>query len=213
MREALVRAQAERLGRCSVEGSGYVVAAGPACRAPWRTTGTLTLHFGRPTCRDAMSSGGGARARLVIDELDGQEIATATGAAADAAAARDGCVRRGVHRLAPRSRPARSSSPCAAPTTTATPSSPRRCAAAPRRCWSITCRPASIRQRAFVVADTLRALGDLAACTRRRWGGRVVAITGSNGKTTTKEMLAAICRRPRAGPRARCSRRTATRTT
>ncbi len=46
--------------------------------------------------------------------------------------------------------------------------------------------------RAFVVADTLRALGDLAAFTRRRWGGRVVAITGSNGKTTTKEMLAAI---------------------
>ncbi|MEO8605838.1 MAG: UDP-N-acetylmuramoyl-tripeptide--D-alanyl-D-alanine ligase [bacterium] len=48
-------------------------------------------------------------------------------------------------------------------------------------------------RRAFVVADTLRALGDLAAFTRRRWGGRVVAITGSNGKTTTKEMLGAIC--------------------
>ncbi|MGE3497975.1 MAG: UDP-N-acetylmuramoyl-tripeptide--D-alanyl-D-alanine ligase [Candidatus Binatia bacterium] len=47
-------------------------------------------------------------------------------------------------------------------------------------------------RRAFVVPDTLRALGDLAAYTRRRWGGRVVAITGSNGKTTTKEMLAAI---------------------
>ncbi|MBX3026511.1 UDP-N-acetylmuramoyl-tripeptide--D-alanyl-D-alanine ligase [bacterium] len=46
--------------------------------------------------------------------------------------------------------------------------------------------------RAIVVADTLRALGDLAAWTRRRWGGRVVAITGSNGKTTTKEMLAAV---------------------
>lgn len=46
--------------------------------------------------------------------------------------------------------------------------------------------------RALVVADTLRGLGDLAAWTRRRWGGRVVAITGSNGKTTTKEMLAAI---------------------
>jgi UDP-N-acetylmuramoyl-tripeptide--D-alanyl-D-alanine ligase len=47
-------------------------------------------------------------------------------------------------------------------------------------------------RRAFVVPDTLRALGDLAAFTRRRWGGRVAAITGSNGKTTTKEMLAAI---------------------
>lgn len=46
--------------------------------------------------------------------------------------------------------------------------------------------------RTFVVIDTLRALGDLAAFTRRRWGGRVVGITGSNGKTTTKEMVAAI---------------------
>jgi UDP-N-acetylmuramoyl-tripeptide--D-alanyl-D-alanine ligase len=51
------------------------------------------------------------------------------------------------------------------------------------------------KRRALVVPDTLRALGDLAAYTRRRWGGRVVAITGSNGKTTTKEMLAAICER------------------
>lgn len=49
--------------------------------------------------------------------------------------------------------------------------------------------------RAFVVADTQRALGDLAAFTRRRWAGRVMAITGSNGKTTTKELLAAIVER------------------
>lgn len=48
-------------------------------------------------------------------------------------------------------------------------------------------------RRAFLVRDTLRALGDLAAYTRQRWGGRVAAITGSNGKTTTKEMVAAIC--------------------
>jgi UDP-N-acetylmuramoyl-tripeptide--D-alanyl-D-alanine ligase len=48
-------------------------------------------------------------------------------------------------------------------------------------------------RRALTVRDTLRALGDLAAYTRQRWGGRVAAITGSNGKTTTKEMLAAIC--------------------
>ncbi|MDH5672039.1 MAG: UDP-N-acetylmuramoyl-tripeptide--D-alanyl-D-alanine ligase [Myxococcales bacterium] len=41
---------------------------------------------------------------------------------------------------------------------------------------------------AVVVADTLKALGALAAEHRRRWGGRVVAITGSAGKTTTKEM-------------------------
>ncbi|MDB4990193.1 MAG: UDP-N-acetylmuramoylalanyl-D-glutamyl-2,6-diaminopimelate--D-alanyl-D-alanine ligase [Myxococcaceae bacterium] len=41
------------------------------------------------------------------------------------------------------------------------------------------------------VEDTTRALGDLAAYHRQRWGGRVVAITGSAGKTTTKELTAA----------------------
>ncbi len=39
-----------------------------------------------------------------------------------------------------------------------------------------------------VVDDTLRALGDLARFHRRRWGGKVVGITGSVGKTTTKEL-------------------------
>lgn len=42
------------------------------------------------------------------------------------------------------------------------------------------------------VPDTLRALGDLAAFWRRRYSLPLVAITGSNGKTTTKEMVAAI---------------------
>jgi UDP-N-acetylmuramoyl-tripeptide--D-alanyl-D-alanine ligase len=42
------------------------------------------------------------------------------------------------------------------------------------------------------VRDTLRALQDLAADLRCRLAPRVLAITGSNGKTTTKEMLAAI---------------------
>ncbi len=42
------------------------------------------------------------------------------------------------------------------------------------------------------VTDTLRALGDMAAFWRRRYFIPVVAITGSNGKTTTKEMVAAI---------------------
>ena len=40
-------------------------------------------------------------------------------------------------------------------------------------------------------ADPLRALGDLARAWRRKHGGLVVAITGSSGKTSTKEMLAA----------------------
>ncbi len=42
------------------------------------------------------------------------------------------------------------------------------------------------------VTDTTRALGDLACGHRAGFEGPVVAITGSNGKTTTKEMCAAI---------------------
>ena len=44
----------------------------------------------------------------------------------------------------------------------------------------------------IAVADTLRGLGDLASFHRDRFSLSVVGITGSNGKTTTKEMLAAI---------------------
>lgn len=42
------------------------------------------------------------------------------------------------------------------------------------------------------VPDTLRALGDLAHYRRQKYAPKVLAITGSNGKTTTKEMLFAI---------------------
>jgi UDP-N-acetylmuramoyl-tripeptide--D-alanyl-D-alanine ligase len=42
------------------------------------------------------------------------------------------------------------------------------------------------------VRDSLAALGDLAHYRRELYGPKVLAITGSNGKTTTKEMLAAI---------------------
>lgn len=45
---------------------------------------------------------------------------------------------------------------------------------------------------AIRVGDTRRALGKLAAAWRARFRIPVVAITGSNGKTTVKEMLAAI---------------------
>ncbi len=47
---------------------------------------------------------------------------------------------------------------------------------------------------AIRVDDTRLALGQLAAAWRRRFDIPVVAITGSNGKTTVKEMLAAILR-------------------
>ena len=48
------------------------------------------------------------------------------------------------------------------------------------------------RLTCIAVGDTLRALGDLAAAYRQRYDIPVVGITGSNGKTTCKEMLAAI---------------------
>jgi UDP-N-acetylmuramoyl-tripeptide--D-alanyl-D-alanine ligase len=48
---------------------------------------------------------------------------------------------------------------------------------------------------ALVVDDTRRRLGDLARYWRARFAPALVAITGSNGKTTVKEMLAAILRK------------------
>src|SRR6185312_9357058 len=44
----------------------------------------------------------------------------------------------------------------------------------------------------FEVPDTLRAFGLLARARRRRLRGPVIAVTGTNGKTSTKEMLAAV---------------------
>jgi len=49
----------------------------------------------------------------------------------------------------------------------------------------------------FEVKDTLRALGDLAFHLRHRSKPQVLAITGSNGKTSTKEMLYSIVRNHR----------------
>ena len=41
----------------------------------------------------------------------------------------------------------------------------------------------------LIVEDTLRALGDIARCYRMRFNIPVIGITGSTGKTTTKEIL------------------------
>lgn len=57
----------------------------------------------------------------------------------------------------------------------------------PRKIW-ITPQDRGIIQ----VNDTLSALGDLSALWRGKFSATVIGISGSNGKTTTKEMLAAI---------------------
>ena len=49
-----------------------------------------------------------------------------------------------------------------------------------------------VEKKTLLVSDTLEALGNIAGALRRMLPLTVVALTGSNGKTTTKEMLASI---------------------
>jgi UDP-N-acetylmuramoyl-tripeptide--D-alanyl-D-alanine ligase len=55
-------------------------------------------------------------------------------------------------------------------------------------------RVATIDGELIAVADPLAALGELAAHWRRQFTIPVIVIAGSNGKTTVKEMLAAVLR-------------------
>lgn len=47
-------------------------------------------------------------------------------------------------------------------------------------------------ERTILVSDVLKCLQDLAAYHRKHWGKTIIALTGSNGKTTTKELMAAV---------------------
>jgi UDP-N-acetylmuramoyl-tripeptide--D-alanyl-D-alanine ligase len=49
-----------------------------------------------------------------------------------------------------------------------------------------------VRGRCIPVADTFKALKRFATAVREAWGGKIAGITGSVGKTTTKEILAAL---------------------
>lgn len=47
-------------------------------------------------------------------------------------------------------------------------------------------------ERLILVPDVLKALQELAAYHRKAWGKTVLQITGTNGKTTTKELISAV---------------------
>ena len=53
----------------------------------------------------------------------------------------------------------------------------------------------AMRKRLLLVDDPLAALQRLASSVRRHWGKRVIGITGSAGKTTTKEAVAQVLER------------------
>ncbi|HMM57471.1 MAG: UDP-N-acetylmuramoyl-tripeptide--D-alanyl-D-alanine ligase [Xanthomonadales bacterium PRO7] len=57
---------------------------------------------------------------------------------------------------------------------------------------ALVAHPVAVDLPQVVVADTLLALGDLASAIRAQRRARVAGITGSNGKTTVKTLLASI---------------------
>ena len=68
-------------------------------------------------------------------------------------------------------------------------------AAVVNREWLSAQKRRSVRGRPLIpVGDTVEAIQTLSLYHRQRLGLPVIAVTGSNGKTTTKEMIAAVLR-------------------
>ncbi len=65
-------------------------------------------------------------------------------------------------------------------------------AAAKKACGAIVSAVQDAGVPQLEVADTRIALGELGALNRRQFKGPVIAVTGSSGKTTVKEMIASI---------------------
>ncbi|HTY54340.1 MAG TPA: Mur ligase family protein, partial [Candidatus Binataceae bacterium] len=58
--------------------------------------------------------------------------------------------------------------------------------------WPLGELPRGVNPVVFKVNDTLHALGDIAATARKNLQARIVAITGTAGKTTTKQMTTEV---------------------
>ena len=58
--------------------------------------------------------------------------------------------------------------------------------------WRLSSSPSDAKILQLIVPDTLAALQQLARKARERWGGTVVGVTGSAGKTTTKDAIASL---------------------
>jgi UDP-N-acetylmuramoyl-tripeptide--D-alanyl-D-alanine ligase len=57
---------------------------------------------------------------------------------------------------------------------------------------AIANQPSSANRPVLIVPDSLAALQKIAAWARTEWGGKVIGVTGSAGKTSTKDIIAAM---------------------